>query len=310
MVYSNHFVMSVLLDGVPQKELHNGTIRLPFEAEYELRFRNKNHRRAVVQIFIDGENVSGGGYVVGANSYVDIKRHHDIDRRFKFVSLDSAEAVDFGKNGPNEDKVKGTIEARFFLEKERPKPVEHHHHHHHHDYHHHDYWPRTEPWKPYDPYRPLWCGNTSGPTGNVMRTKSLSRGISGSSCGNDVQYGAASVGPQNLCSSGDVECSVGPIGSSGMESLRDGCTVEGAMSGQYFSTVHIDLEDNYVAVKCFLQGYDPSVRVQSEPGRVVHEPARDRRTRDLEDENDELRRKVAELENEKLRKQLEDAKKT
>jgi len=61
MVYSNKFVMCVLHHGHPLKELANGMVSLPFGAEYALRLRNKNNRRAVVKLFIDGENVSGGG---------------------------------------------------------------------------------------------------------------------------------------------------------------------------------------------------------------------------------------------------------
>lgn len=122
MVYSNNFVLCVLLNGKPQKELANGQVKLPFDTEYALRLRNRNNRRAVVMIYIDGENVSGGGYVVNANDYVDIKRHENVDRAFKFVSLDSEDAIDYGKNGPNDDKVKGTIEARFYLEKEKREP--------------------------------------------------------------------------------------------------------------------------------------------------------------------------------------------
>lgn len=122
MVYSNKFIICILFKGKPQKELANGVVELPFGSEYAIRLRNKNSRRAVAVIFVDGENVSGGGYVIKGNDYVDIERHHDKDKAFKFVSLDSGEAADFGKNGPNEDKTKGTIEVKFYLEKELPVP--------------------------------------------------------------------------------------------------------------------------------------------------------------------------------------------
>ncbi len=123
MVYSNRFVMCVLHDGKPQPETANGIVRLPFSAEYALRFRNKNDRRCGVKLFIDGECVSDGCYVVDAGGVIDIRRHALRDAAFKFVSLDSPDAVEHGKNGPNHDKTKGLIEAWFYLEKERPKPV-------------------------------------------------------------------------------------------------------------------------------------------------------------------------------------------
>ena len=133
-----------------------------------MRMRNKNSRRAVAKIYIDGENVSGGGYIIPANDVVDIKRWSEVDKAFKFVPLDSGEAVDFGKNGPNDDKIKGVVEVRFFLEKETPQVIEHHYHHYNH------YYPRQRK------YEPIWM--TGGGTYCSDNTKSSS--ISG-----DIQTG-------------------------------------------------------------------------------------------------------------------------
>jgi hypothetical protein len=125
MVYSSRFIMCVLRDGIPQQELGDGSVVLPFGSEYALRFRNKNpDRRAVVKVFIDGENVSAGGFVINANDKLDIERPVDNPVKFRFVSLDSSDAVDFGKNGPNTDRTKGVVEAHFSLEKP-PRPSEH-----------------------------------------------------------------------------------------------------------------------------------------------------------------------------------------
>ena len=119
-MYSNKFVLSVICDGQIVKELDNGQVNIPFGSEYTLRLRNRNNRRALAKISIDGENVSGGGIIIAANSFVDIERSVDVARKFKFVALDSAEAQDYGKNGPNPNKTKGTITVDFALEYERP----------------------------------------------------------------------------------------------------------------------------------------------------------------------------------------------
>jgi len=238
MVYSNRFIACVLVNGQPQKELANGTVPLPFGQEYSLRFRNKHNRRAVVKFTIDGENVSGNGYIVPANGVVDIHRHHDKDARFKFVSLDSPDAVDHGKNGPNVDGSKGVIEARFYLEKEQPvyKTVEHHHHHHH---------PYPVP-QPYPVYPQPWPYKQPA----VWRTNTRHKMLR--SCG---------PAGQTICSmnAGTSQCA-----SSGLESLKsaftpsvelkDGCTVEGASSGQTFRTVDIQTENDYVVVRIILRG--------------------------------------------------------
>jgi hypothetical protein len=123
--YSNKFVLCILVNGQVQKDLANGEVHIPFGSEYAVRLRNKNNRRAVVDLVIDGETV--GSFVVKANNHLDVKRWADKDVAFKFVDLESPDAYDHGKQGANPDKLKGTVEARFRLEKENPK-VEHIHH--------------------------------------------------------------------------------------------------------------------------------------------------------------------------------------
>lgn len=299
MTYSNKFVMSVLLNGTPQKELANGVVKLPFGTEYSLRFRNKNNRRAVVHILIDGEDVSGNGYIVPANSHVDIKRHHDVDRSFKFVSLDSADAVDFGKNGPNEDKVKGTIEARFYLEKELPQcaptSVEHHHHH---------YYPRPKiapiypPVYPVRPQGPIWqnANQTQSYGGrDIRRSRRITDGTKGATKGIFLhdEIKTCSVDTNNTS---ELYLSL---------ALKDGCTVEGNTTGQRFTSQHIEVEDNYTTLKLFLQGHDgPIESVSSLPKTQDRPTNKDLRLTELEAENEALRKKLAEIENEELKKKL------
>jgi hypothetical protein len=342
MVYSNKFVMCVLVDGHPQEELANGVVKLPFGQEYSLRFRNKNDRRAVVKIYVDGENVSGGGYVIPANDHIDIKRHHDKDRAFKFVELNSPEAVDAGKNGPNPEKSKGLIEARFYLEKEykytppyyppiRWKTEEHHHHHHHYPP------PPPSPW-----IRPLWYGaqdhtrvtcdagnagsaqyssgpigmSDAGADGDMMtsfapeeKTKTCSIGGSSANAGGDIaQFKRISLDRRSRLKTSMSEQHTNKVELSSMKSapeLRDGCTVEGGSTGQSFGTVYIDLEDNYTTLKVFLQGYEDD-HVEEAPKRKPKSKVID----ELEAENERLRKELAELENQKLKDELEKKKAT
>ena len=279
MVYSNKFIVCVLVNGIPSEERANGTVILPFGTEYVLRFRNKHNRRAVVNFSIDGENVSGKGYVVPANGFVDIKRHADVDRAFKFVSLDSADAIDQGKNGPNPDKIKGTIEASFYLEKEQIVDVQQVTHHH---QHHHDYRRRTYRDPIYPPPQFPFMG--------------------GSGDGGNVSYGG-----------GDINCSL-PKSSSNFDGdslpdtmnflrssgppVSDGATVEGHSTGQTFRTVQIDLEDTATVLKIFLQGFEGEVEVPA--SQVCQKPA----VSNVEAENILLRERLAEAENKRLKEQL------
>lgn len=108
--------MCILVNGQIAKEFPNGTTLIPFGSEYTIRFRNKNSRRAVVKFTIDDEDASSGGYIIPANDFIDIHRYAHKDVAFKFVDLNSPEAIEFGKND-NKDKNKGVIEAKFYLEK-------------------------------------------------------------------------------------------------------------------------------------------------------------------------------------------------
>ena len=305
MVFSNSFVVCILVDGKPQKELANGTVKVPFDTEYAVRLRNKNSRRAVAHIYIDGEKVSGGGYIIPAKDHVDIKRHNDKDRAFKFVSLDSEEAVDFGKNGPNPDKVKGTIEVRVHLEKEQPKVVYRDvHHHHHHDHHHYPK-PKPQPWiwpnygLPYN--TPTWTTCDSQASGYYGASGGTSMGVSGGTkgmSGGVIRSCSASFGSAGLNESPTKTCSLNNMSA---PELKDGCTVEGNLTGQNFYSAWIDTEDAYTSLRIFLQGYEEEV-VQT----AKRKTNKDQRLDDLEQENEELRRKLAEIENEKLREQLKE----
>lgn len=319
MMYSNKFVMCVLQRGKPQKELSNGVVKLPFNCEYSLRFRNKNDRRAVVKIYIDGENVSGGGYVIRAHDYIDIKRHHDKDRAFKFVSLDSPEALDHGKDGPNYDKLKGTIEARFSLERERPqviyRDVHHdHHHHHHHDHH----YPRPLPIPTFPPYvpprpQPYWSSNEGlyrggdSPDGTKFTCDAGDQTKGGMSSNCSLGGGTtSSLGDMTPLKSRDAVSSFSPD-----QELQDGATVEGYSTGQSFYSTSMNCEEAETVLKLFLQGYEGEEAVEEveevveRPERPRRKPAKDNVIDGLESENDELRRKIAEMENEKLKAELE-----
>lgn len=290
MVYEQKFVMCVLVDNKVQKELADKTVALPDNCEYTLRFRNKNNRRAVVKFTIDGEDASGpGGYVIDAGDYIDIERHSIKSRKFKFVSTKSEDAVDFGKNGPNHDRAMGVIEARFYFEKEHPTPpvvIEKHIHHHHEDY----WWPRRRVY-PVQPM-PFWGTNGSSSLttgdcsiGTQLRSNSLSGGMTSLSCAAEstpVSYAAPSPSV-----------------------LQDGCTVEGSVSNQTFGSTYIETETSCVTLMVVLR-LDTSLEPMPSKKPVKVRPRRNTKTDAIESENEELRRKIAELEQAALKKKLED----
>lgn len=262
MVYSSRFVLAVLVDGKIQKELHDGTVPIQFGREYALRFRNKNNRRAVVKFAIDGENVSGNGYIIPANDAIDIRRHFNKDATFRFVDLDSPEAVDHGKNGPNTDGSKGVIEAKFYLEKDYPVKVPYNIHHHH--WHERRIEINPNPWPvpntpcPY-PY-PMW---SNGPTpGQSSGTTWCSTNTAGQSdCGIPSKINFT-MPPQINLPPAVFPCLGTPA------PLQEGCTVEGGRSGQTFTTEYIDLETDFTLLRCILKGLSNTVYAPTTAGEV------------------------------------------
>lgn len=258
MVYSNKFVVSILVNGRIVDEKVNGEVSIPFGSNYTVRLRNKHAVRAVGKIYIDNENVSGGGYIVEANSYVDIKRHANEDRSFKFVSTKSAAAKKSGKDLSNQNGELGVVEVRFYLEKPvvaipynpplRRKPQK-------------LYYPYPDPnypnpyIKPYDkpwvtphyPYEPrkseIWCMS------NDMKNSYRST----VSC-NDTD---------NIYTTSNSMIRSSSIGGSSCQSRGlDGLTVKGNSTGQNFTFGHVNLESTYTTLRVVLRGYStPTTRV-------------------------------------------------
>lgn len=280
MVYSNNVVVSVQMNGSFLKELSNGEVPIPLGSEYVIRVRNKHNRQGVAKITVDGENVSGGGFVVPANSYIDIERPFNVAKKFKFVSLESGEAIDFGKNGDNSDKQKGLIEVHFHLEKEY-KP----------------YWtnyvypyPRSlyTPWSDQDDYRGAVSSNASSP--QVTRGKTIG---ASNFAQNSASYTPAIEAPSSA-------------------PLEDGCTVEGSDSNQRFASTYVDIETDFITVKLYLQGYDgeqypPVIKETVEVNKQKKTPSSNK-LKNVLNEIEELELKIAEAKKKKLEKELEELK--
>lgn len=277
MAYNNRFVITVLQNGRIMKELANGSVPIEF-GEYKIRLRNKHNRRAICRLSIDGENVSAGGFIIPANSFIDIERNADVAKKFKFVSLDSEEAQDFGKDGSNHDKVKGTIVAEFALEKEHqvtwigyPNPY---------------YLPpiyvKQTPWD--HNKQPKWIDPATMSYGAVNNT--LKRGES--------RMVTANMNVSN---------------SSFTKNLQDGATVEGGYSNQTFNTTYFDYEDNWTSIRIFLQGYEKKPEFSSnepawETNNLPKPFIKDEELMTLEKELLELQKQKARKEIEKLKSEL------
>ena len=236
-MYSNKFVVSVLVNGQVLPEESNGVTKIPFGSEYVIRLRNKHNRRCAAEILVDGQSATKAGrIVVNANDYADVERNvysQYCGNKFKFVSSETPMAEEAGKSNLSE-YVSGLIEVKFYLEKEYVKKeliVEKHYHHNHYN----NY--------PYN--QPTWLNYPIGGNGIVYGTNT-----GGMSCGSPV---------------GDVVCDSAVFASNcnsfegpniRKASVEDkGVTVDGSHSSQSFGTTYVDLESDCTSVKIQLKGF-------------------------------------------------------
>lgn len=88
-MYQNKLVASLKANGKILREFKD-TVYCPFGAEYSILLKNLNTVRAVVNVFIDGEDMVPGGLVLNAGQEVDLERsikngNLNEGNRFKFV---------------------------------------------------------------------------------------------------------------------------------------------------------------------------------------------------------------------------------
>lgn len=192
--------------------------------------------------------------------------------------MDSEESHDYGKNGPNLDKIKGTIIAEFALEKEVfHQPVK-------------DYF-----------YSPGFF-NQPKMIGCSINTfyKRSNRHITGSLCMDSL----SEMKSNNISATG-----VQYDKKSENLNLNDGATVEGSYSNQEFRSTTFDHENNWSTIRLFLQGYEPQVKLRSgdsdnKIGLKTENFLKDPELIELEKELLELKKLKAKKEIEKLKLEL------
>lgn len=93
-MYSNKLVASLKANGKILREFKD-TVYCTFGAEYSILLKNLNTVRALVNVYIDGENMVPGGLVLHAGQEVDLERsikngNLTEGNRFKFIERTSA----------------------------------------------------------------------------------------------------------------------------------------------------------------------------------------------------------------------------
>ena len=120
MMYSNKLVASLKANGKILREFKD-TVYIPFGSEYSFLLKNLHTTRAVVNIFIDGEDVVEGGLVLDPGREVDLERYvknSNLSAGNKFKFIERTQAIE---DGPRGSKLEdGLIRIEFQYEQSRP----------------------------------------------------------------------------------------------------------------------------------------------------------------------------------------------
>jgi hypothetical protein len=211
MMYNKKIVVAIKTGGKVLREQYrdgNSIVHLPFGVEYSLLLKNLSTQRALVNVEIDGRNVTDGGMIVDANREVNLERAINGDlnsgRKFKFIEK-TEEISDF--RGDRVDDGLLRITYRF---ERRPVTI------------------CTTPSWPQQwtntTYGPITYGSVGCATGSSSRMITSCLRNSGETYKND----STPIGAVNSCYSHDAS----------------GITVEGSKSNQSFTYGNIwNLED-------------------------------------------------------------------
>ena len=116
-MYNQKLVASIKANSKVLREFKD-TVYIPFASEYSILLKNLNTTRAVVNVFIDGENVVPGGLVVDAGRTIDLERwikNGNLSEGNKFKFIERTTAIEDGPRGIKLEDGLVRIEYQFEL---------------------------------------------------------------------------------------------------------------------------------------------------------------------------------------------------
>lgn len=124
MMYNNKLVASIKANGKVLREFKD-TVYIPFGSEYSILLKNLNTVKAIVNIYIDGDNVVPGGLVLNAGQECDLQRairNGNLTEGNKFKFIERTSNVEDHRGIKLED---GLIRVEFQFEKTRYQLLSH-----------------------------------------------------------------------------------------------------------------------------------------------------------------------------------------
>lgn len=267
-MYNNKVVTCIKVNGKILREFKD-TVYIPFGSEYSVFVKNLESRRAIVKIEIDGTPVNTDGFIVNANSEIDIERFvKDLSKGNRFKFIERTAKIEDGPRGIKAED--GLIRVSFQFEKVAPKTTIVDNHIYHRDVHHYPYrWPYHE-WYGTGPFY------NSGLVGSVNQLNAK-LGATSADTTTPVSFGAT-TGNEPVQTKATKGMSSGTLSansaSGALRSFVDtGITVPGSISDQKFTMVSgfpTDGEEHVMVIK--LLGEDPRGKTIEVPVTVKAKP--------------------------------------
>ncbi len=120
-MYNQKLVASIKSKGKVLREFKD-TVYIPFASEYSILIKNLNTVRALVNVYIDGENAVPGGLVINPGQSIDLERwikNGNLSEGNKFKFIERTSAIE---NGPRGIKLEDGL-IRIEYQFEIPRPV-------------------------------------------------------------------------------------------------------------------------------------------------------------------------------------------
>ena len=121
-MYESKLAAAIKVNGKVLREFKD-TIYIPFGAEYSILVKNLETKRAIVNVYIDGENVVPGGLVLNAGQEVDLERsikNNNLSEGNRFKFIERTSAVEQHRDIKLED---GLVRIEYQFEKVQPPIV-------------------------------------------------------------------------------------------------------------------------------------------------------------------------------------------
>ena len=246
-MYGNKLATAIKVNGKVLREFKD-TVYIPYGSEYTILLKNLHTTRAVVNVFIDGDDAVPGGLVIDPGREVDLERwikngNLSEGNRFKFIERTAA--IEDGPRGIKLEDGLIRIEHQF----EQPRPVINIAD---------QFWNNSWRQTPY--YGPMYATNAtstgvSGGLGdrfsvtasgaiNQVNVGGVLRGVDTSANGS-ATFAAASAAVDKYCADNGIQNKMDAHdGMATMDWCDTGITVPGSKSEQKFTNVTMGLMES------------------------------------------------------------------